>query len=77
MKGKNNSYAHALSHLHLTSEELKEINQTAMNVMTRDQMARQQRDAIISNNDWPDQPKVVEIHSKPKYFTESRFVSIS
>lgn len=79
MKGKNNSFAHALSRLHLTSEQLKEMNQTVMNVMTRGQrdQAGQQRDDIISNNDWPDQPKVVEIHSKPKYFTELRFISIS
>lgn len=75
LKGKNNAAADALSRLQITSEELKEMCEYTINVMTRGQRLRQARDAIISNNDWPDQPRVVEIHSKPKHSAELRFIS--
>lgn len=75
IRGKENSAADALSRMLITSDELKGMNECVVNVMTRGQMAKQARDTIISKNDWPDQPKVVEINSKPKYFTELRFIS--
>lgn len=77
LKGKQNAAADALSRIELTSDELKEMNQTVVNVMTRGQKAREARDASISNNDWLDHPKVVEIHSKPKHLTELRFINDS
>lgn len=75
LKGKNNAAADALSRLTITSEELKEINQNAINVLTRGQRARQALGTTDCRDNRSDQPRVVEIQSRPKCFTELRFTS--
>lgn len=81
VKGKENAAADALSRIKVTSKELKEMNEClhAM-VMTRAQ--KRQLDAapsddMLPTNDWPDQPRVVETHVKPKDAVELRFTDVS
>lgn len=76
IKGKDNVAADALSRICVTSDELKSMNDMIMNVMTRAQKKRMegkdkddelkiQNDLTTSSNDWPNQPKVVDILRKP------------
>lgn len=69
VKGKDNVVADALSRIIITSDELKDINEKIVAVMTRAQKKRMEEvmdksDTGIHNNDTsnrPDQPKVVEL----------------
>lgn len=77
--GKNNCVADALSRI-LTSDSLKEMNNEIITVMTRAQRRKndEQPDSHISNkstNDWPDQPRVVELLKMPSDFVELSFIS--
>lgn len=76
VKGKDNAPADALSRITMSLDELKDMNERMMNVMTRAQAQAQARDTTISQNDWTVPPKVVEICSKPKYSTELRYVNL-
>lgn len=78
VKGTDNAAADALSRI--TSSDLKDMHDKVMNVMTRAQWKKLRNDSVdtsvdvVSNNNWPDQPKVVEIHKKPKESVELRFI---
>lgn len=76
VKGCNNNAADALSRISLN--ELKEMHDNVVNVLTRAQ-ARKLRDSsvdIVPSDDWPDQPKVVGIHIKPKESVELVFTDV-
>lgn len=82
VRGKENAVADALSRICVTSKDLKEMNEkvTSLCVMTRAQYREMQSnssDIIVSNDDWPDQPKVVETHNKPRNSVELRLASHS
>lgn len=79
VRGKENVSADALSRITLTSDELKQMNNNVLQVMTRAQereigknecSANQVGDDEISRKFWPDHPKIVEILKKPKDCTE-------
>lgn len=80
IKGMENVPADAMSRLRITSHELKEMNESVINVMTRSQYRKIIQDrnsgsAIVSTDDRPAQPKVVEIHSKPRTSIEFSFIA--
>lgn len=83
VKGKDNAPADALSRIRLTSNELKEMNESVMNVMTRAQARK-----LTINNDEntthyvpsdytvsTDQPRVIGINNKPKESVELSFIN--
>lgn len=82
IKGVKNAAADALSRITVTSQELKELNESVVNAITRAQARRMQEcqstqtknaefSADITHpNSRPDQPRVVEIIKKPENFTE-------
>lgn len=80
VKGVDNVAADALSRIVLTSKELKDINTSIMNVMTRS-MTRKQNERPSDNlltdkdstNNWIDHPRVVEILKSPKNCIEVIF----
>lgn len=77
VKGRDNAAADALSRI--TSDELKEMSESVMNVMTRAQKKRLERqvspEPTVTTDDWNAQPKVVEICSKPKEAVELSFIN--
>lgn len=87
VKGKENAAADALSRVIVTSKELKEMNECVF-VMTRAQRRRMEganmngerceSNSLNNNNNtdntWPDQPRVVDTHNKPKTAVELRFI---
>lgn len=78
IKGKDNSAADALSRLTVTSEQLKEISETIINVMTRAQSRKNKQDTqnnYDSTSDCQDQPKIVETQNKYKNSVELRFTT--
>lgn len=85
IKGKNNVVADALSRITITSDELKEMNEKSMIVMTRGQKLREQekrerernKELVIPNkatDDRCDQPRVVDILRIPCGSVEMTFV---
>lgn len=76
VKGKDNVAADALSRIQVSSKELKEMNE-CLYVMTRAQRKILNDTScdhdMTSPDDWPDQPKVVETHIRPKDAVEMRF----
>lgn len=80
VRGKNNAAADALSRICITSDDLKEMNEKVVNVMTRSRYRQiidnQQQDMtnMVSTNVWPDQPSVVDMHKKPLDGVEMRFI---
>lgn len=75
IKGKDNVLADALSRIIITSDELKNLHENSISVMTRAQCRKnfsKQEDeqfSIVENNSTskrPDQPKIVEILKNPK-----------
>lgn len=80
VKGSDNAAADALSRI--SSTDLKEMNAKVVNVMTRAQVRKLKSNSgdtpvdMGSNyNCWPDQPKVVEIHKKPRESLELTFIA--
>lgn len=82
VKGRDNVAADTLSRIEMTSEDLKEMNENIMAVLTR----AQRRNLIdnvcgsptaidISSNDWPDHPRVVEMIRLPRVYTKLVFVN--
>lgn len=87
IKGCHNSAADALSRLVITSEQLSEMNQKVVNVMTRAQSRLQQAKNSndnptstlvddITGGSRPDHPRVLEIFKKPKNLVELTCTSI-
>lgn len=80
LKGTDNAAADALSRL--TLHDLKEMNERIIQVMTRQQyrkiqeMKERELDDIVSINERPDQPNVVETHIKPKECVELRMINV-
>ena len=81
VKGKDNCAADALSRIKISCDELKEMNGKSVNVMTRAQRRKKDKSDIsltdyledtVPTDNWPDQPKVVETHIKPKECVEMR-----
>lgn len=82
IKGSQNAAADAMSRLSISSDELKEMSHSVVNVMTRAQYrkindSQISRGATIPMDDRPDQPKVVEIHSRPSISVELSFIEDS
>ena len=84
VKGKDNCAADALSRIKISCEELKDINRKSVNVMTRAQRRKKDKSDIsltdyledtVPTDNWPDQPKVVETHIKPKECIEMRHLN--
>ncbi|CAH2083624.1 unnamed protein product [Euphydryas editha] len=83
VRGRDNVAADALSRIRVTSDELKDIHANIrMMVMTRamrkianEATTHNQSDDGVSNYDWSDQPRVVEVLRKPKDYVELNFVS--
>lgn len=79
VKGSDNAAADALSRI--TLQDLKEMNENIVSVMTRAQKRKEAQsvpnslDDMASTDNWSDQPKVVETHIKPQDYTELAFVS--
>jgi lipoate-protein ligase A len=80
VKGKDNAAADALSRIKITSEELKEMHRSVINVMTRSmykQIAKQNSSSssidLSSNNVRSDQPKVIELSKRPSNSVELLF----
>lgn len=88
VKGKDNVVADALSRVCITSDELKGMNEEVVTVMTRGQKRRMDEEnrrkmeekrkeqAAFSNDtdEWPDQPRVVELLKQPCDSIEMRLV---
>lgn len=77
VKGTDNAAADALSRICVSSQELKELNEQVMNVMTRAQCRKatqDSRDITIPTDCRSDQPKVVEMCNKPQDSVELRFI---
>lgn len=85
IKGKDNVVADALSRITITSDELKEINEKSMIVMTRGQKLREQeriereknKELVIpskATDERCDQPRIVEILRIPNSSVEMTFV---
>lgn len=80
IKGSNNAAADALSRISLN--ELKEMHESVINVMTRAQVRK--LNDISSNpsvdtapsDDWPDQPKIVGTNIKPKDSVQLTFIDV-
>lgn len=79
VKGTSNVAADALSRILITSDELREMSQDIVNVMTR-RMARNANNnnssnSLVNRSDdvRPDQPNVVEILEKPRNCVELKF----
>ena len=82
VKGANNVAADALSRVVLSSEDLKEMNERIVNVMTRSMQKKESEkmdtncsDIKRSNNDWTDHPRVVDILKKPNNCVEITITS--
>lgn len=81
IKGKENTAADVLSRIKITSKELKEMNE-CLYVVTRSMTKRinEEKDNDESNNKdsmhkRSDQPKVVELMTKPRECVELRFIT--
>lgn len=81
VKGTDNAAADALSRIRMTSEELKEMHTSVINVMTRSKYRKMQTQApslpnnLNSNNTRSDQPRVVELSKKPSESVELLFIT--
>lgn len=78
IKGTDNVVADTLSRLVLTSDELKEMHERVVRVMTRGQKKRMAADPPADtsfSDDWPDQPRVVETSVLPKESVEMSFIT--
>lgn len=85
MKGKDNAAADALSRIRLSSDELKNMQENVVNVMTRAQARKLKNkdtpiftsstDDIVSTDHWKDPPRVVEISTQPKECVELSFIN--
>lgn len=77
VKGSDNTPADAMSRIRITSSELKEMND-AINVMTRSKCKQRllhSPETIVSQDDRPVQPKIVETHSKPSESVELKMIN--
>lgn len=85
IKGKDNVAADTLSRMQVTSEELKEMSERIINVMTRNQRKKLEGEQVIhpnlptlpnsTTNVRLDQPKVVEMLIKPSNSVELLLIS--
>lgn len=83
VKGSENVAADAMSRLRMTSQDLKDMNDSVINVMTRSQYRKQQEDQVSTSSNTnaltdeePAQPKLVEIHSRTRLSVELSFIEI-
>lgn len=76
VKGSDNAAADALSRISFTSEDLKHMGESYINVTTRAQARKLQSSPcyMTSDSTWPDQPGVVGSHTKPREAIELRFI---
>lgn len=78
VKGSDNAAADALSRIIISSKELKEMNESIINVMTRAQRRRLDMNPpanMVPTDSRSDQPVVVDTHNKPKESFELRFIN--
>lgn len=85
IKGNRNSVADALSRITITSEQLKDMNEQIISVMTRAQSRKLQSDVgqsgenlLVDNvtlDSRTDHPRIVDIIKKPKNLTELRILT--
>lgn len=79
IKGSTNIPADSMSRLPITSTDLKNMHESIITVMTRSQYRNVQESqhspsAMGTTDDWPAQPRVVEIHSKSRMSVELKFI---
>lgn len=76
IKGTDNAAADALSRICFTSNELKDISESCINVMTRAQTMKLQNLSVdmVPTDVRPDQPDVLGSHIKSKESVELKFI---
>lgn len=81
VKGKHNVIADALSRVSITLSELKDMKETILSVTTRGQKRREEESRMkeqtvpsSTTDNWPDQPRVVELLRQPCDSIEMKLV---